>query len=233
MNTTIDDVLRFWFGPAAATNADEFGAKMRRWYLGDADEDAAIQSRFAAAIEQALAGGLDGWAETPRGRLALVLLLDQMTRSVYRGTARAFAGDAMAQRLAIEALESGAGWELGFEERHFFYMPLLHAEDAALLERFNTLFPQALARVPEWARPLFADGLEQGAKYRDLFARFGRFPHRNETLGRRSTPQEVEFLRTWEAQRRPRAFRALVGEPAAMTSFLDSRDPADGGRRKA
>jgi uncharacterized protein (DUF924 family) len=134
-----------------------------------------------------------------------------MTRSVFRGTARAFAGDPRAQRLALEALESGADAELGFEERHFFYMPLLHAEDAALLDRFNTLFPQALARVPEWARPLLIDGLEQGAKYRDLFARFGRFPHRNEALGRRSTAEEMEFLRTWEARRRPAAFKTLVG----------------------
>jgi uncharacterized protein (DUF924 family) len=211
MTATIDDVLRFWFGPAAATNADEFGAKMRRWYQGDADEDAAIRTRFAETIEQALAGVLDGWAETPRGRLALVLLLDQMTRSMFRGTARAFAGDPRAQRLALEALESGAGWELGFEERHFFYMPLLHAEDAALLDRFNALFPQALACVPEWARPLLADGLEQGAKYRDVFARFGRFPHRNEALGRRSTREEVEFLRSWEARRQPAAFKTLVG----------------------
>ena len=223
MTTTIDDVLGFWFGPAPATNADEFGAKMRRWYLGGEDEDAAIRARFAGTIEQALAGALDAWAETPRGRLALVLVLDQMTRSVFRGTARAFAGDPRAQRLALDALESGAGSELGFEEHHFFYMPLLHAEDAALLERFNTLFPQALVRVPEWARPLLADGLEQGAKYRDLFARFGRFPHRNEALGRRSTPEEVECLRTWEARRRPKEFRALVGEPGAASASAEPK----------
>ena len=211
MTATIDDVLTFWFGNAPATNADEFGAKMKRWYLGGEVEDAAIRARFAGTIEQALAGELDAWAETPRGRLALVILLDQMTRSVFRDTARAFAGDARAQALAAGALTAGLESALDFEQRHFFYMPLLHAESSALLDRFNELFPQALARVPDWARPLLGDGLEQGTKYRDVFARFGRFPHRNQALGRRSTPEEVEFLATWGARRRPKVFRALVG----------------------
>jgi uncharacterized protein (DUF924 family) len=211
VTTTIDDVLTFWFGSAPATNASEFGVKMKRWYLGGEGEDAAIRERFAEAIEQALDGGLDAWAETLRGRLALVLLLDQMTRSVFRGTARAFAGDARAQQLAVETLRAGTASALDFEHRHFLYMPLVHAEDAALLDLFNEVFPQALARVPEWARPLLSDGLEQGAKYRAVFARFGRFPHRNEALGRRSTPEELEFLAMWEARRRPKAFKALVG----------------------
>lgn len=210
MTTTIDDVLTFWFGSAPAANEAEFGAKMKRWYLGGEDEDAAIRDRFAQAIEQALAGHLDAWAETPRGRLALVILLDQLTRSVFRDTARAFAGDTRAQALAAEALETGLAPGLDFEQRHFLYMPLLHAEDATLLDRFNTLFPHALARVPDWARPLLSDGLEQGAKYREVFARFGRFPHRNAALGRRSTPEESEFLETWEARRRPKVFKALV-----------------------
>jgi uncharacterized protein (DUF924 family) len=169
------------------------------------------RERFAEPIALALGGGLDDWAETLRGRLALVLLLDQMTRSVFRGTARAFAGDARAQQLATATLQAGTASALDFEHRHFLYMPLLHAEDAALLDLFNAIFPQALARVPDWARPLLSDGLEQGAKYRDVFARFGRFPHRNEALGRRSTFAEVEFLATWEARRRPKAFKALVG----------------------
>jgi uncharacterized protein (DUF924 family) len=211
MTTTIDDVLTFWFGSAPATNEAEFGAKMKRWYLGGEDEDAAIRDRFAQAIQQALAGHLDAWAETPRGRLALIILLDQLTRSVFRDTARAFAGDARAQALAIGALETGMASGLDFEHRHFFYMPLLHAEDATLLDRFNALFPQALARVPDWARPLLSDGLEHGAKYREVFARFGRFPHRNEALGRRSTREDSEFLETWEACRRPKVFKALVG----------------------
>jgi uncharacterized protein (DUF924 family) len=206
---TIDDVLRFWFEDATATDAAELAAKMKRWYRGGDAEDAAIRTRFADTVERALAGELDGWAQTPRGRVALILLLDQMTRALFRETARAFAGDARAQQLALEMLEAGAEAELSFEERHFVFMPLLHAEDAGLLDRFNALFPRALATVPAWARPPFGDGIEQGAKYRDVIARFGRFPHRNLALGRRSTPEEVEFLKTWAARVTPAAFAAL------------------------
>jgi uncharacterized protein (DUF924 family) len=208
---TVDDVLGFWFRPAPATNADEFGVKMKRWYRGGDAEDAAIRERFADTVERALAGRLDGWAATPRGRVALIVLLDQMTRCLFRGSPRAFAGDAKAQRLATEILDAGGERALDWEERHFLYMPLLHAEDAALLDRFNEVFPRTLASVPEWARPLLSDGIEQGHKYRDLVARFGRFPHRNAALGRTSTPAEVEFLKTWDARARPKTFVSLFG----------------------
>jgi uncharacterized protein (DUF924 family) len=208
---TIDDVLTFWFGTAPATDAAEFGERMKRWYLGGPAEDAAIRERFADAVEQALARGLDHWADTPRGGVALVLLLDQMTRSLFRDTPRAFAGDARAQRIALAMLDAGAVWALSWEERHFVYMPLVHAEDVELLDRFNALFPRTLALAPDFARPLLGDGIEQGRKYREVVARFGRFPHRNEVLGRASTPEEVEFLKTWDARRRPKEFRALAG----------------------
>jgi uncharacterized protein (DUF924 family) len=216
----IEDVLHFWFGDAPARNATELGAKMKRWYRGGDAEDAAIRERFAETIERALAGDLDAWAATPRGRLALIVLLDQMTRSVYRGSPRAFAGDLRAQRLATEMLADGTTRELGFEERHFVYMPLLHAEDAALLDRFNALFPESLERVPGWARDLLGDGIEQGAKYREVMRRFGRFPHRNEVLGRISTQAEVELLETWGERVTPKAFAALE------RSSVRGRDPS-------
>lgn len=211
--TTIVDVLGFWFAEPAA-NAAELAVKMKRWYRGGPAEDEAIRARFAGAVERALAGELDAWAATPRGRVALILLLDQMPRSLFRGTARAFAGDPAAQRLACEALEKEELDGIGFEERHFLYMPLLHAESMLLLDRFNRLFPAALARTPGWARPLLADGVEQGAKYRALIRRFGRFPHRNAALGRRSTPEELEFLETWEMRAAPKTFAALFGATA-------------------
>src|SRR4030095_14717716 len=150
-----------------------------------------------------------GWAHTPRGGVALVLVLDQMTRSIFRGTPRAFAGDARAQRVALAMIDAATVWALSWEERHFVYMPLVHAEDVALLDRFNALFPRRLPRVPASARPLLGDGIEQGRKYRDVVARCGRFPHRNEVLGRASTREEAEFLRTWEERRRPREVPTL------------------------
>lgn len=204
---TIDDVLGFWFGDATATNAAELSSKLKRWYMGGDVEDTAIRARFADTIERALAGELDDWAKTLRGRLALIILLDQMTRSVFRGTSRAFAGDPRAKKLAIEMLEAGTAGELTFEERHFVFMPLLHAEDADLLDRYNELFPRALAFVPEWGRALLGDGIEQGLKYRDVFERFGRFPHRNGALGRSSTPEEIEFLKTWADRAAPKVAR--------------------------
>jgi uncharacterized protein (DUF924 family) len=206
---TAEDVLRFWFGDAPAKDATELGAKMKRWYRGGDAEDAAIRERFADTVERALAGDLDGWPETARGRLALILLLDQMTRSVFRGSPRAFAGDVRAQRLATEMLADGTTRELDFEERHFVYMPLLHAEDGALLDRFNEIFPRSLDHVPEWGRALLGDGIEQGLKYREVIRRFGRFPHRNAALGRESTPDEIEFLKTWGERATPKAFAEL------------------------
>jgi uncharacterized protein (DUF924 family) len=207
---TIDDVLTFWFGDAPASDAAALGQKMKRWYGGGPAEDAAIRARFAETVEQALAGALDDWAQTPRGAVALILLLDQMPRAAFRGTPRAFAGDRKAQMLAAEILAAGTLDGLTFEQRHFIYMPLLHAEDAAQLDRFNALFPRSLASVPAWARPLFSDGIEQGIKFRDLIARFGRFPHRNDALGRRSTPDEVEFLKTWGERGVPKEFKSLT-----------------------
>jgi uncharacterized protein (DUF924 family) len=94
-----------------------------------------------------------------------------MTRSIFRATARAFAGDRRAQALAMEMLAAAPPAELTFEQRHFVFMPLLHAEDAAQLDRFNELFPKSLALVPEWARRLLGDGIDQGLKYRDVFRR--------------------------------------------------------------
>jgi uncharacterized protein (DUF924 family) len=135
-------------------------------------------------------------------------LFDQMPRSLFRGTARAFAGDARAQRLATELLDAGMTDELTFEQRHFVYMPLLHAEDAALLDRYNALFPKTLDSVPEWGRAIIADGIEQGLKYRDLMTRFGRFPHRNRALGRASTAEEIEFLETWDQRAAPKGAAA-------------------------
>ena len=208
---TIDDVSTFWFGDAAATNATELSAKMKRWYIGGEAEDAAIRGRFADTVERALAGELDDWAKTPHGRLALILVFDQMTRSVFRGTARAFAGDAQAQQLATDMLDAGLADELTFEQRHFIYMPLLHAEDAALLDRYNQLFPKTLAAVPEWGRAMLGDGIEQGLKYRDLFTRFGRFPHRNLALGRRLDAGGSRVPRDVGPARRAQGSRGVQG----------------------
>jgi uncharacterized protein (DUF924 family)/glutathione S-transferase len=202
-----EEVLEFWFGCAAATEADVM-AKAKRWFNGGEILDTEVKARFGETIEAALAGKLDDWATTPRGRLALVILLDQLTRNAFRGDARTYAGDTKAQRLATEALETGLDAPLSTIERAFLSMPLLHAEDVGLQRRSLELAQRIAASAP----PLHAKGsamhLEQAEKYLAVVTRFGRFPHRNAILGRRSTPEEQAFLVDWAERAPPQGARA-------------------------
>lgn len=199
----IDEVLQFWFGEPARTT-EELGRKIRRWYQGGPELDAEIRERFGALVERALAGDLDDFTQTTRGRLALIIVLDQFTRSIYRNDPRTYAGDPKAQSLVTAALDRGLDRELTIEERLFLTMPLLHAEDLALQERSVATLERIVGDAAEFQKSMLGMAVEQGHKYRDLIARFGRFPHRNAVLGRASTPAEQEFLVDWEARMRPR-----------------------------
>lgn len=198
----IDEVLEFWFD-RPATTTEEYGRKVKRWYMGGTALDAEIRERFAALVERALAGGLDDWTQTARGRLALILVLDQFPRSISRDTPAAYAGDERAQALAVEAFDRGVDRELSIEERQFLTMPFLHAEDLALQERGVAAMDALVADAAEFQKPMLAMGVEQSRKYRDLIARFGRFPHRNALLGRTSTPEEQAFLVDWQKKMPP------------------------------
>lgn len=206
--SSADEILQFWFG-TPARDAGELGQKIKRWYQGGAEMDAEIERRFGETVEQALAGKLDQWAADTRGRLALIILLDQFTRSLFRDTPRAYAGDEVAPRLALELFDQELEEELSIPERNFVIMPLLHAEDLALQERAVAEMARLFDRVDESMRPIWAMGLEQTHKYRDIIRRFGRFPHRNAILGRESTPEEVAFLRDWEAKAAPSGMKKL------------------------
>ena len=148
-------------------------------------------------------GELDSWAATPRGRIALIILIDQFTRSIYRDSPRAFAGDVRAQQLSLDGLAT----PYPHEERQFLLMPLLHAEDLKLQQLGLDEIEKHVASAPELLRPMFAMGLEQSRKYLDVIARFGRFPHRNAALGRTSTPEEQQFLRDWSERQPPSGMR--------------------------
>ena len=198
----IEDVLELWFGKPATTT-EEYGKKIRRWFMGGPALDAELRERFGSLVERAIAGELDAWATTPRGRLALIVVLDQFTRSIFRDTPRMYAGDAKAQALALDGLDRGFDEQLGFEERQFLGMPLAHAEDLALQERSVTEMNALVADAADFHKPLIAMGVEQSRKYRDLIAKFGRFPHRNKLLGRTNTPEEEAFLVDVEAKMRP------------------------------
>jgi uncharacterized protein (DUF924 family) len=187
-------VIEFWFG-TAADDAAVARERKNLWWSKDPALDAQIRDRYGALVEAAADSAHAGWAETPRGRLALILLFDQFPRNMHRGTARAFAFDPLAQRLAVDGLESGADQALRPIERVFFYLPLEHAESLDLQERCVELFYRLAAAVPDHLHELFRGYVQYAERHRDIIARFGRFPHRNAALGRASTPEETEFLK--------------------------------------
>jgi uncharacterized protein (DUF924 family) len=185
---TPQDVLDFWFGAPGSPESDK---PRREWFVKKDEFDAVIRDRFGAAIDQALAGGLREWDEKgPQGTLARILVLDQFTRNAHRNTPFSFAGDALALAAAKSLVDSGADRELPPLQRAFVYMPFEHAEDAYMQERAVELFGVLAAEHPG-----FDEMLDYAHRHRGVIARFGRFPHRNEILGRASTPEEIEFLR--------------------------------------
>jgi uncharacterized protein (DUF924 family) len=181
-----DEILQWWFGPPATGAA----ALRPMWFEKNDATDREIRQRYAVTIEEALQGVLDGWASEPAGALARILVLDQFTRNVFRDTGRAFAGDALALAAARAMVAVGADRQLPHVQRAFVYMPFEHAEDLAAQDEAVRLFTTLASKHPE-----MAGMLDYAHKHRDVVARFGRFPHRNELLRRESTPEEIEFLR--------------------------------------
>lgn len=194
MTTTPAAILDYWFGPIAV---DGFCAEDRNrlWFRSNPATDADIHTRFGNLIGQGLAGALDSWAETPRGRLALILVLDQFTRNVYRGSAAAFSGDDQARALVQTGLERGHDQALTPIERSFFYLPLEHSETLADQQRGVTLLQALQQSLPEPLQPRLQSALDHALQHRDIIARFGRFPHRNAVLGRTSTAAELDYLK--------------------------------------
>jgi uncharacterized protein (DUF924 family) len=171
-----EGILDFWFRELTP----------RQWFAANAKLDQAIGRRFGACVDAALRGDLEAWAKTPRGRLALILVLDQFPRNIHRGTPGAFAGDAMAQALVLAGLATGMDKPLNLAERHFFYMPLMHAEDKNL----QALSLEMFAAIQREANSVVGYARDHAA----TIERFGRFPSRNQALGRPSTAEELAFL---------------------------------------
>lgn len=187
------DVLRFWLGayplePAAMARVQA------QWFQKNPTFDQQLAERFGPTLAAARAGRLDAWAAQADGWLALLVVLDQFGRNVFRDTPEAFAADPQAVRLALEGLERGLDQDLPPMARIFCYLPLEHAEDLALQARSVALF-RALCAAPQ-AQPadFFANTLDYALKHQDVIERFGRFPHRNPILGRSSTEAERDYL---------------------------------------
>lgn len=173
--TEPSDVIDFWF---------EDGSE-EKWFQPPPEFDAEIVERFGATYEDAAAERLAAWEATPEGALALIIVLDQFSRNMFRDSPKAFAADPLACAVTERAIEKGHDMAVPEDRRIFFYMPLEHAEDLALQDRCVALVKE---RCPRGQYVDFAE------RHRAVIARFGRFPHRNEVLGRESTPEEIEYL---------------------------------------
>jgi len=186
-------LLDFWLGDAA-THPASADARMAFWFEASPETDAAVRARFAEAAERAHRGALEAWRATPRGRLALVIALDQLPRNLHRGTPAAFASDAQALAAAREAICAGDLERLTPLEAGFLLLPFEHAEDLAAQDEGVARSEALAADAPPAWRPLLEAFADDSRQHRDLIARFGRFPHRNAILGRRSTPEEEAYL---------------------------------------
>lgn len=191
-----EQILEFWFGPLSD---DGWGFERKRldyWFNGGPAVDAELRERFGDDLAAAERGELDPWAETPRGRLALVIILDQFSRNIHRGKPEAWDNDPKTARLVVDAVEKGMDRRLAPIERSFFYLPLEHAEDRELQRRAVELYG-ALAKEapPEW-KENYDSFLDYAVRHQVIIERFGRFPHRNAILGRETTEEEAAFLLT-------------------------------------
>lgn len=187
-------VLTFWFG-GTALDQPVPSTLRQRWFKGGETFDEAIRDRFADTLETALATGLPGWQESPGERLALVLLCDQFTRNIYRGNARAFAGDPMALATSRALIGSEDLSAMGLHQRAFIGMPLEHSESPAIQAQSVAYFEQLKADFRRSPDSQLADNYYHFAvQHRDVINTFGRFPHRNHALGRTSTAGEQRWL---------------------------------------
>lgn len=180
------DVLDFWFGPAGSAG---HGKPRQCWFVKDAAFDEAIRARFLGLWEAASRGDLKAWREAPASALALVIVLDQFSRNLFRDDARAFGCDAQALAVARELVAQGHDRAMACVERWFAYLPFEHSESLDDQERSLQLFG-SLSQDPG-----SASAIDYARRHADIIRRFGRFPHRNAILGRDSTPEEAEFLR--------------------------------------
>jgi uncharacterized protein (DUF924 family) len=192
MAKTINAILDFWFG-----ELDDRGLSPPEqhalWFKSSADTDQYCSAQFGDRVTLAVAGELDHWAESDRGLIALVLLLDQFTRNIYRDTPLAFSGDPGALALARHTIATGRHRHLPAIHQVFLYLPLEHAEDLAVQEQSVELFAK-LAAVTR--QEMLAGFSRYAVSHRDVIAQFGRFPHRNAILERESTKAELKYLDT-------------------------------------
>ena len=194
MNQRINDILDFWYADFDQ-GGDAIEQRFELWFRKNKQTDEQIKTLFSNDINKAINGDYDLWVKHPLGRLAVIILIDQFCRHVYRGEPRAFEYDSIALNYCLDGIELGADQQLPFHFRYFFYLPLEHAENLnhqqLCVEKFETMVQLS----SEEFKQVYTDQVNYANQHLVIIERFGRFPHRNKILGRASTAEEIEFLK--------------------------------------
>lgn len=193
MSNRIEDILHFWFG-AFPTPYSADASKSDMWFKNGAAYDREIFISFGVDYDKAINGELDHWLDSYRGRLALIILLDQFSRHIHRGTEQAFSQDEKAQALCIDGIGAGDDARCHSIERAFFYLPLQHAEDSEKQNLSVRAYEQLVRDVPEQYQDSFKVNLSFAKSHQFVIEKFGRFPELNEILGRDSSEDELDFI---------------------------------------
>ena len=194
MTDRIETILDFWFG-----ELDEHGCaspnQRKLWWQKSDEFDRTIREQYLDDYEAIVDGQREAWRSTPRGALATIVVLDQFSRNMFRGTPRMYAADPLAREVCREGLDESFDEELAFDERVFFYMPLQHSESLDDHQQCRDVFTRLRDDAPDHLAADAENYLEYARQHRVIVERFGRYPHRNQLVGRASTPEEVEFLK--------------------------------------
>lgn len=193
MNDAIENILEYWFGTFPDAYSSD-PARVNMWFRDGSRYDQEIFVNFGSIYHNAISGELDHWQDIPRGRLALIILLDQFSRHIHRGSAEAFAQDEKAQQVCVDGIAMGDDRNLHLVERSFFYLPLEHAENIERQTLCVEAFTSLLDDVPDGYRESFEMSLDYAKKHHYVIECFGRFPELNEILGRESTKEELAFI---------------------------------------
>ena len=191
--TEYQPVLDFWFGDKKE-NIEVIKEKSPLWWRKDEDTDREIKQQFEPLLRKLIEVKLQHWKEDANGYLAMIILVDQFSRNMYRNQAQSFSQDQISLSLAIEGIEKGMDKQLRLIERAFFYLPFEHSESLQHQRRSVDLFNKLLMEANEAEQKYFSGTLDYAIKHQAVIERFGRYPHRNTILGRESTPEEIEFL---------------------------------------
>lgn len=192
-SSTINEIVTFWLGPAL--DSPQHASERRDWwYKGGKPVDDEIRARFGTLVVQACDGGLDDWPNTTDGAFAMILLLDQFTRNLYRGTPDAYLGDARAFEIVKQTIAAQLDQTLHPVARIWLYHPFHHAESAVIQDQGLALLNDVFTAAPDTWRPYVERSIKGWTRHRNIVAQFNRFPHRNPVLGRTSTNEELAFM---------------------------------------